>query len=395
MLSAYSPINVKFFDWAIISEMDYVEAFASTAKISNTLNRYLIFFAVVVIALSIIFILFLANLIFKPINSVALKMHEIADGNGSLSSRLDDSGNNEISDFANGFNSFASKLEHIVNQTISASESLIKQSDQLINLSQKGKQQSIVQTDEIDGIINSVEKISASIGVNAEHAKTTSKVAAKANEKAQAGKSATSAAIVAIRSVSKEVENTAQALKILEAESNNVSKVLSVIDSISDQTNLLALNAAIEAARAGEHGRGFAVVADEVRSLSQKIQKETHSIYETIGNLQTGTLKAVEVMQQSIDKTIIGVTLSTEAGQILDMVVESSREITEMNKEIATTTNNQTDIIHSIESNIESTSKITHQSTQLSIEIDQIGQQISQLANELKQLVMLFSTNKK
>lgn len=394
VLSAYSPINVKFFNWAIISEIDYDEAFASTEKLSTTLNRYLMVLAAGVIALSVIFILFLANLIFKPINAIALKMHEIADGSGSLSSRLDDSGNNEISDFANGFNSFASKLEHIVNRTVSASESLIKQSDQLITLSQKGKQQALVQTDNIDGIIGSVEEISASIEVNAEHANNTSKVAATANEKAQAGKSATSEAIVAIQSVSTEVENTAQVLKTLEDESDNVSKVLSVIDSISDQTNLLALNAAIEAARAGEHGRGFAVVADEVRSLSQKIQKETHSIYETIGKLQAGTLKAVEVMQQSIDKTVVGVTRSTDAGQILDIVVESSREITKMNEEIAATTKDQSNIIHSIESNIESTSEITQQATQLSIEIDQIGGQISQLAKELQQLVRLFSNDK-
>jgi methyl-accepting chemotaxis protein len=395
VLSAYSPLDVKFFNWAIISEIDYDEAFASTAKLSNTLNRYLLVLAACVIALSVIFILFLANLIFKPINGIAIKMHEIADGNGSLSSRLDGSGNNEISDFANGFNSFASKLEHIVSRTVSASESLIKQSDQLITLSQKGKQQSLVQADKIEGIIGSVEKISASISVNAEHATNTSKVAAGANKKAQAGKAATSEAIIAIQSVSNEVENTAQVLKKLEQESDNVSKVLSVIDSISDQTNLLALNAAIEAARAGEHGRGFAVVADEVRSLSQKIQKETHSIYETIGKLQAGTLKAVEVMQQSIDKTVVGVTRSTDAGQILDMVVESSREITGMNEEIAATTRDQNNIIHSIESNIESTSKITQQATQLSTQIDQIGGQISQLANELQQLVRLFSNDKK
>jgi methyl-accepting chemotaxis protein len=394
VLSAYSPINVEFFDWAIISEIDYDEAFESTAQLSATLNRYLVVLAVVVIAVSILFILFLANLIFKPINAISLKMNEIADGSGSLSSRLDDHGSNEISDFAHGFNSFASKLEHIVVQTVSASEALIEQSDQLITLSQQSKQQSLVQTDKIDDIISSVEKISVSIGVNAEHANNTAKVAAEADAQAQSGKAATSEAIAAIESVSNEVQNTARVLKTLEQESENVSKVLSVIDAISDQTNLLALNAAIEAARAGEHGRGFAVVADEVRSLSQKIQKETHSIYETVSRLQAGTLEAVDVMQQSVDKTIIGVTRSTDAGQILDMVVTSSREITVMNKEIAATTKDQNEIIHSIETNIESTSKITQQATQLSADIDQIGGQISQLANELQQLVRLFSSDK-
>jgi methyl-accepting chemotaxis protein len=393
VISAYSPINVEDFNWAIVSEIDYDEAFESTEQLSNSINYYLVLLTIAVICVSVVFILFLAQLIFKPINTITEKMHEIADGNGSLASRLDESGDNEISHFANGFNSFVSKLAHIVDRTAATSESLIEQSDQLITLSQQGKDKSLVQKNKIDDIIGSIDKISHSIGINAEHATSTSNVAVTANEKAQAGKAATSEAIVAIQSVAKEVNNTAEALKTLEEDSNNVSEVLSVIDSISNQTNLLALNAAIEAARAGENGRGFAVVADEVRSLSHKIQKETHSIYETINKLQEGTMEAVEVMQQSIEKTNTGVELSTDAGKILDMVVDSSRQITEMNEEIATTTQDQNDVINIIESDIESTAAITNQATQSSIEIDKIGNQISLLANELQQLVGQFSSD--
>ncbi len=393
VLSAYSPINVQDFNWAIISEIDYNEAFASTKQLSASINYYLMLLTIGVICVSVVFILFLAQLIFKPINTITQKMHEIAEGNGSLASRLDDNGDNEISHFAGGFNLFVSKLAHIVDRTASTSESLIQQSGQLITLSQQGKEKSLIQKTKIDDIIGSIDKISHSIGLNAEHATSTSRVAVTANEKAQAGKAATSESIAAIQSVATEVNNTAEALKTLEEDSNNVSEVLSVIDSISNQTNLLALNAAIEAARAGENGRGFAVVADEVRSLSHKIQKETHSIYETIDKLQQGTIEAVEVMQQSIEKTNSGVELSTDAGTILDIVVDSSKEITKMNEEIATTTQHQNDIIHTIESHIESTAAITHQATQSSIEIDQIGNKISLLANELQQLVGQFSSH--
>lgn len=391
ILSSYSPINVEGFDWAIISEINYEEAFQSAKALSRQLNSSLAIIAVVVMLVAIVIILLLTNIIFKPLNLITQRMNEIATGNGSLKSRLDDSGENEISDFATSFNLFISKLDYIVDQVAQTSASLLSQSAGLLDLSQSGKDQSVVQQDTMKSVVDSIHQIAVNIDQNSEYATSTSVAAVDANNKANDGKKATDQAVIAIETISKEVSATSKALQGLESDSKNIATVLSVIDDISNQTNLLALNAAIEAARAGENGRGFAVVADEVRSLSHRIQTETHSIAETINKLQAGTGEAVSTMKRSVDKSRSGVELATEAGAILDMVVESSSQINQMNEKIASATQQQKVIIHTINSDIDSANSVTEKTLESSLAIDGIGNKISDLANELQALVSQFA----
>jgi len=391
ILSSYSPINVEGFDWAIISEINYEEAFQSAKALSRQLNSSFAIIAVIVMSVAIVIILLLANIIFKPLNLITQRMNEIATGNGSLKSRLDDSGENEISDFATSFNLFISKLDYIVDQVAQTSALLLSQSAGLLDLSQSGKDQSVVQQDTMKSVVDSIHQIAANIDQNSEYANSTSAAAVDANNKANDGKKATDQAVIAIETISKEVSATSKALQGLESDSKNIATVLSVIDDISNQTNLLALNAAIEAARAGENGRGFAVVADEVRSLSHRIQTETHSIAETINKLQAGTGEAVSTMKRSVDKSRSGVELATEAGSILDMVVESSSQINQMNEKIASATQQQKVIIHTINSDIDSANSVTEKTLESSLAIDGIGSKISDLANELQALVSQFA----
>jgi methyl-accepting chemotaxis protein len=391
VLSTYSPINVEGFDWAIISEIDHEEAFKSAKALSQQLNSSLAIVAVVVMVVAIIVVLLLANIIFKPLNVITQRMNEIATGNGNLKSRLDDSGDNEISAFATSFNLFISKLDYIVDQVAQTSGLLLSQSAGLLDLSQSGKDQSVKQKDMMNNVVESIHQITTNIDQNNEYADSTSVAAVEANKKANAGKKATDQAVVAIETIANEVSATSDALRGLEDDSKNIAAVLSVIDDISNQTNLLALNAAIEAARAGENGRGFAVVADEVRSLSHRIQTETHSIAETINKLQVGTGDAVSTMKRSVEKSKDGVELASEAGSILEMVVESSSQINQMNEKIAGATQQQNVIIHTINNNIDSANKVTEEALESSLAIDGIGSEISHLANELQSLVSQFS----
>lgn len=391
VLSTYSPIGVEGFNWAIVSEIDYDEAFKSAKALANQLNSSLAVVAVIVILVSIVVVLLLANIIFKPLNVITQRMNEIATGNGNLKSRLDDSGDNEISEFATSFNLFISKLDYIVDQVAQTSGLLLSQSAGLLDLSQSGKDQSVKQKDMMNNVVESIHQITTNIDQNNEYADSTSVAAVEANKKANAGKKATDQAVVAIETISNEVSATSDALRGLEDDSKNIAAVLSVIDDISNQTNLLALNAAIEAARAGENGRGFAVVADEVRSLSHRIQTETHSIAETINKLQVGTGDAVSTMKRSVEKSKSGVELASEAGSILEMVVESSSQINQMNEKIAGATQQQNVIIHTINNNIDSANKVTEDALESSLAIDGIGSEISHLANELQNLVSQFS----
>ena len=391
VLSTYSPINVEGFDWAIVSQIDYKEAFQSAKALSSQLNSSLAVVAVIVILVSIVVVLLLANIIFKPLNIITQRMNEIATGNGNLKSRLDDSGDNEISEFATSFNLFISKLDYIVDQVAQTSSLLLSQSSGLLDLSQSGKDQSVKQKEMMNNVVESIHQITTNIDQNNEYADSTSVAAVEANKKANAGKKATDQAVVAIETIANEVSATSDALRGLEDDSKNIAAVLSVIDDISNQTNLLALNAAIEAARAGENGRGFAVVADEVRSLSHRIQTETHSIAETINKLQVGTGDAVSTMKRSVEKSKDGVELASEAGSILEMVVESSSQINQMNEKIAGATQQQNVIIHTINDNIDSANKVTEDALESSLAIDGIGSEISHLANELQNLVSQFS----
>ena len=393
VLSAYAPIEVKGFNWAIISEIDVDEAFASANQLSKELSYSLIALIFVVGICAAFLTFFSANLLFKPIEMMGTKMHDIANGDAKLSSRLDADGDNEISHFAQSFNEFVSKLAHLVEQTKQTSISLVDQSAHLSELAQAGNLQAREQSAQIESIQSSISLISDSITQNAERADNASHVAIDAKQQSVEGKDATERAIEMIHAVEQEVANAADALHTVEQDTQEVAQLLQVIDAISEQTNLLALNAAIEAARAGENGRGFAVVADEVRSLSHKIQNETAAINTTVETLKRGTTNAVEVMQASRDSTTQSAESSQTAGTALDQVVQSSESIAAINSEIANNTSFNTNLVSDIKNNIDLTAEITNASTQAAAEIDEIGAQIAQLASELGEIVNQFSND--
>lgn len=391
MLSAYAPIKVEGFNWAIISEMRSDEAFASARQLSTELSYSLLALLVVVTICATALTFFSANLLFKPIEDMAVKMQDIANGEAKLSSRLDDSGGNEIANFASSFNLFVSKLANLVEQTRQTSVDLVDQSAQLTKLAQAGNQQAQEQIEQVEGIQSSINQISESISHNASRANEASNAASEAKQQSINGKTATTSAIETIQMVEQEVTKAAEALQTVEHDTMQVAELLAVIDSISEQTNLLALNAAIEAARAGENGRGFAVVADEVRSLSHKIQHETAAINTTVETLKRGTANAVEVMQASRKTTAESTHSSQLAGTALDQVVNSSEHIASINAEIASNSNSNTELVNHIKNNTDRTVDITNESAHAANEIDQIGLRIAELANELGALVNQFS----
>lgn len=391
-LTAFAPVEVEGFNWGIVSELATREAFESATSLSRELSMSLIALTVVTIVIAASLILFLAQRLFRPIESMSAKMNEIAQGHARLDSRLDDSGSDEISVFAQSFNTFVSKLAKLVEQTGLTASSLLQQSQELTQLSEQGADHSRQQSEQVESVTESTDQIAASVQLSAEVAKNASGVALSSEQLSNQGRSVTQQAVDSIRSVEAEIERVAGSLEELEKDAENVSQVLAVIDSISEQTNLLALNAAIEAARAGDSGRGFAVVADEVRSLSHKIQNETLTIKSTLDSFQQGTAQAVEVIRASKENTSQCAELASQAGSALQQVVESSSQIAGMNQDIANETSSQTQLVEQIVQSIATTAHITNESTEGAIKIDQIGKEISRLAAELRKLVSQFST---
>jgi methyl-accepting chemotaxis protein len=194
----------------------------------------------------------------------------------------------------------------------------------------------------------------------------------------------------AVRTLAAQVNQSSEAIEQVEQNSNRIGSVLSVIRSFSEQTNLLALNAAIEAARAGEHGRGFAVVADEVRSLSEKIHKETDSIEDIIGQLQNGAHGAVQRMQQSVEQTKLLADKADQADQALTAITDAVTAIAHTNDDIARLTDAQHQHAESVRLRIVSLGDIAEQSAVSAGQASNSANEFSIMANQLQDLIQQF-----
>ncbi|WP_420800879.1 methyl-accepting chemotaxis protein [Pseudomonas cavernae] len=186
----------------------------------------------------------------------------------------------------------------------------------------------------------------------ARHAAEAARAADDADHSAQQGEQVMQATIHTITGMRSEIANTAEVIRRLESDSGRIGKVLEVIRGIAEQTNLLALNAAIEAARAGEQGRGFAVVADEVRTLAQRTAESTAEIHQIIDTVQTGALNAVRAIENGQSRSEQGVTQVTEAGAMLQRITAAVEAIRDMNRQIATAAEEQTSVAEDISRNL-------------------------------------------
>ncbi|GAB1255664.1 methyl-accepting chemotaxis protein [Aurantivibrio plasticivorans] len=298
------------------------------------------------ILLTLIFViaLFISRSISQPLNAIAELMTDISHGTGDLTRRLDISGNNELSRLALGFNTFVEKIAHIVTSVADANDNIRGLSQRL-----SGSMQSIVdhsdeQLSETEMLASASNELSYSVKSVADRAIESSDAARSTEEATGQAQSSMSKNIRSIQQLSDALLNTQNQVASMESFSNKVSSVLEVIIGIAEQTNLLALNAAIEAARAGEQGRGFAVVADEVRTLAQRTQSSTSEIHEIIENLQSGTKNVVSAMKDGLNHSEICVKTATEASDVLQQAIEHVSKITQMNIEIASAVEEQSKV---------------------------------------------------
>jgi methyl-accepting chemotaxis protein len=214
--------------------------------------------------------------------------------------------------------------------------------------------------------------------------------ALKADEEARNGAAVVTETIAAINSLSGNVENASEVIQRLEAESENIGSVLDVIRGIAEQTNLLALNAAIEAARAGEQGRGFAVVADEVRTLASRTQQSTSEIQEMIERLQQGSKNAVAVMEEGRRQTQAGVEQAARAGQTLQDITAAITSIRDLNTQIASAAEQQASVAEEINRSIVSINEVADETSLGMREAAMSSNQLTQYASQLQSLVERF-----
>jgi methyl-accepting chemotaxis protein len=326
----------------------------------------------------------------RPLKSAVSAMDDIAEGEGDLTRRLNEDGKDEIAQLSTAFNRFAEKIRQIIQQVMQSSGQLSSSSSEMSVITQEtsaGIQHQQTETDQLATAMNEMTATVQEVASNAAHA---AESARNANTSTDEGQQVVNRVISSINSLAQGIDQSSSVIGQLETESKNIGSVLDVIRGIAEQTNLLALNAAIEAARAGEQGRGFAVVADEVRTLASRTQQSTEEIQTMIQKLQQGTAEAVSVMESSSNKTHDSVNIAAEAGEALNTINQAVNSITDMNLQIASAAEQQGAASEEINRNVININEIAQQTTDRSQQTANASEDLARLSNELQVLVMQF-----
>ncbi len=309
---------------------------------------------------------------------------------GDLTVRSAYRGQDELGHIAKAFNALSEKFHKVLREMTSASAELASAAEETSTVTRETNNGIRRQQSETEQVATAMNEMNATVNEVAKNASEAADAANNADNQAANGKQVVTRTIDAIEELADDVEQTAAAIRDLAKESDNIGTVLDVIRGIAEQTNLLALNAAIEAARAGEQGRGFAVVADEVRTLAQKTQQSTEEIHQMIERLQQGTSKAVTAMERSQSRARNGVDQAASAGSTLDAIKEAVDTITEMNAQIASASEEQSSVAEEINKNISNISQVAEQSATGAEQTSAASDQLARLAENLQRLVAQF-----
>jgi len=363
---------------------------AGDSAIGQYVSMMILGVVVMTIVLATFVLILFKAIVVKPTVETTNRIHELATGGGDLTVRLPVLQQNEIGDLRQSVNDFIQHLQNMITIIVSDVEQLAAES---IQLRASGNELSLTadsQSQESSQVATSVTEMSASVHEVARNSNAAADETRTANELASNGRVIVDETATTIRELANEVEEASLVIQQLASDSNDIGSVLDVIRGIAEQTNLLALNAAIEAARAGEQGRGFAVVADEVRTLASRTQQSTQEIQKMIERVQSSASNAVRAMDTGCVQAQRTVEKAAEADNALQNIGHIIESINNMNSQIATAAVEQTAVAEEINRNIESihlsSEKTAHGANQVAAASDQL----SELSTRLKDLVSQF-----
>jgi len=390
VLTAYSPLNLLGLRWAVLAEIDRDEALHAQGALRSTLTTIMLGFSLAVLIIGALLGWLFSKIMVKPIEETVLAVKDIAEGEGDLTRRLDDKGNDEIADLAGWFNRFMQKLQDLIQQFNDVATELTTSATQLSVVSEETNTGINQQKSKMDHAATAINQMTATIQEVAKNAELAAGGALRARNEAGDGKNTSQESVIAIKNLTKTVEQAATVIGRLEQDSKEIGGILDVIRTIAEQTNLLALNAAIEAARAGEHGRGFAVVADEVRTLASRTQQSTQEIQEMIERLQSASKEAVNAMNESNEQARKGRDYADETGDALNKLTESINQISDMNTQIASAAQQQSVVAEDINTNVVGVTEICNRSAAGAQQTASASDNLLKLANKLKNIVGQF-----
>ncbi|MGO1247639.1 MAG: methyl-accepting chemotaxis protein [Oceanisphaera sp.] len=329
-------------------------------QVDSTYFRGVLFGGLVMLVVLVVN-LSMARTLRLRIGRAQFMINELAAGDGDLTQRLNLGGNDELSQMGTSINTFVDKVHKLVQEVSTSTGEVAAAADQLEKITEQSThsvQRHHVETEQVATAMN---EMTATVQEVAQSALSASDAAQEADGATQEGSRVVAHTESSIDELAREVEKAAQAMGVVGDHSDQISSVLDVIRGIAEQTNLLALNAAIEAARAGEQGRGFAVVADEVRNLAQRTQGATEEIHSMIEQLQQGTRNAIEVMQQGQNQAYNSVQSATDARQALEKIAAAVARIRDMNTSIASAAEEQSMVAEEINRNVTNINDVTLQ----------------------------------
>ncbi|MCU1751648.1 methyl-accepting chemotaxis protein [Pseudomonas sp. 6D_7.1_Bac1] len=335
--------------------------------------------------------LFVANTILRPLHLMKANLDDIAAGEGDLTRRLAITSQDELGELAGSFNRFVDKIHGLVRQITEMTSQLNGLVHQVSDQAQRSEQAMERQRHETDQVATAINEMSSAAQEVAKSAQGAAVAAQQTDEEGQAAKRVVAGSISQIHALVNDIRSSGVSLDSLQQDVSSIVSVLGVIRSIADQTNLLALNAAIEAARAGEAGRGFAVVADEVRALASRTQQSTQEIQGMIDRLQAGTQSAVDAMRRSSDAGDGTSAQANEAGASLDTMARLIGTINSMNAQIASAAEEQTAVaeeinrsVHQIAVAVDSVADETQLGAQTSRSLADLGQRLGKLVGQFR-----------
>ncbi len=387
---SYDDFNSELSKFREQSYISFEQAIASTNEQNKQTTQIGISIAIIVILILLISAWSIANIITTTINRIVHSLADMSTGQGDLTIRLQTRAEDEVGDLVNNFNGFITHLQLLVKVMANLSQGVSDGADKVKNIAGKTQQGIHNQQDEINLVATAVNEMAATaqeVSRNAEEASSATKQAQEGTHQSQ---TIMSENITSISALVADVEHAREVIKDLAKESTLIGNASQVIQGIAEQTNLLALNAAIEAARAGEQGRGFAVVADEVRSLASRTEDSTTEIQTIIERLQSGTQQAVNAMESSRKKAVKVVDQSQATESSLIHIMTNVDTINNLNSQVASAALEQSTVSEEVSTNIVKINKVSEDTVDQAANTSQASSDLAEQAQNLRNIVNEF-----
>ncbi|CAI8761366.1 methyl-accepting chemotaxis protein [Pseudomonas sp. IT-P260] len=373
---------------AVMADLQKLQADLDAQRKSDTFGMAMV--GLIIAAIGLLVIWLVGHGIARPLKQMVAMLDDIAKGEGDLTRRLSSDRSDELGSIAKGFNTFLAKLQAMITQVVTSVQSVSDSSEHTADIAIRTNIGIQKQMAEIDQVATAVQEMTATAQDVARNATQAAQAASHADQAAGQGMQIVRDTSNSIGALALEIGKAVGVVQTLAKDSENINAILTAIRGIAEQTNLLALNAAIEAARAGEQGRGFAVVADEVRNLAQKTQKATEEIQSMIQQLQQGTRDVVRVMEDSQNRTDESVQHAAKAAEALETITQAVSVINDMNTQIASAAEEQSAVADDINRNVINIGQVANEVAGGADESSSASAGLTKLAEQQRRLINQF-----